>query len=123
MPDFLHRTTKQLLKSIAAADLPEAIGNYIQSPDLSAVVGFDSKYWDISGDVISLKDQAGRDAVDATELVAFRDALADDINQLEFMRAFALALLDEINVLRAALSLTPRTPGELKTAVRSKMDA
>lgn len=36
------------------------------------------------------------------------------------MRAFAETLLDEINLLRAQLSLAPRTPAQVITAIRNK---
>ena len=67
MPNWVHRTTKRFTRSVASADLAEPVANYIEDPDLSAVTGFPSKYWIITGDVITLMDQASRDAVDAAE--------------------------------------------------------
>lgn len=123
MPKWLHRTTKQYLKSIASADLPEAQANYIEEPDLSAVEGQPVKYWNISGDTVSLLDQASRDAVDAAELSAQRDATADEIDTPEsYSKAFALVVLDEINLLRSNAGLSTRTAQHLKTAVRNKLD-
>ncbi len=65
MPQWLHRTDKTLLNSIAAADLPEAQANYIEEPDLSAVTGWPAIYWTITGDTVTLQSQAERDATDA----------------------------------------------------------
>lgn len=147
MPNWVHRTSKQFLKSIASADLPETQANYIEEPDLSAVVGFASTYWDISGDVISLMDQTARDAVDAVRLIATRDALANQIDRNEtYARGFALLVLDEFNdvslkineildaidagatateikVNISAIANRPqRTPAQLKSSLRNKLD-
>lgn len=65
MSDVLNRTTKQYLISVNTPDFPTA--NWIINPDLSAVVGFEAKYWTITGDVVTLMSQAERDAVDAAE--------------------------------------------------------
>lgn len=147
MPLWLHRTDKILLPSVASADLPEPQANYIEEPDLSAVSGFTSKYWLITGDIVSLLDAAARAAVDAAELSAQRDDLADEIDTAEtYTRAFALVVLDEFNAVAlkmneildaidaasnfsqvksniAVITDRPqRTAAQLKTAVRTKAD-
>jgi len=63
MSDALHRTTKVLFVSVNTPDYPTA--TYIINPDLSAVTGWANKYWEITGDVVTLMDAAARDAVDA----------------------------------------------------------
>lgn len=123
MPRWAHRTTFQVLNSIAEANLPEPVGNYVEEPNLSAVQSFARKYWQLIGDVFSVVDQATRDAIDAADLAASRDSIADDIDRVEsYSRAFALVVLDEINLLRAEHALAPRTAAQLKTAVRNKLD-
>lgn len=67
MGTFLDRSDKLLFVSVPPDELPEPLGNYILEPDLSAVIGFPSKYWTISGDDVLLKSQAERDQVDADE--------------------------------------------------------
>ena len=85
MSDVLNRTTgltypygKDYRKSVNEPDFPQV--DWIWEPDLSAVVGFNSIYWDITGDVVSLVDQATRDARDAEiaaqALIDERDAAA-----------------------------------------------
>ena len=123
MANYLHRTTKQYLTSTSPASLPEPEANYIEDPDLSPVAGFPSIYWIITGDIVSLMDQAARDAVDAANLIASRDALADELDRAEtFMRAFALIVMDELNILRGQHGLADRTPAQLKTALRNRLD-
>ena len=147
MPRWIHRTDKTVLRSVAAADLPEAIANYIEEPDLAAVDGQPVKYWVIVGDVVSLADQATRDSIDAAELSAARDAIADEIDQTQsYTKAFALSVIDEINDLSdkingildaidnatnlsslksavGAITDRPtRTAAQLKTAIRNKLD-
>jgi len=98
MGTYLHRTTKAYLQSIPPHELPEPLANYIENPDLSNVVGVPTRYWTITGDVITEMSQAEKDAVDAALLQAARDAVADQIDQVEdIIRALALTLLDELN--------------------------
>ncbi|KKM24245.1 hypothetical protein LCGC14_1607060 [marine sediment metagenome] len=148
MPAWLHRTNKTVLRSIASADLPEAIANYIEEPDLSAVVGQPARYWIVAGDTVSLADQATRDAIDTAALSAVRDVLADEIDTVEtFSRAFALVVLDEFNArtskinsilaaiagannlnsLKSAAALITDlpiySPAQLKAVVRLKADS
>lgn len=84
MPLWLHRTDIRLLNSVAEADLLEPVINYIEEPDLSAVVGQPTKYWIVTGDIITLMDQAARDAVDA----------AIDAAELQVQRAEAISRTD-----------------------------
>ncbi len=122
MPTYLHRTDKTLLTSVAEADLAEAVANYILEPDLSAVTGQPVKYWEISGDTVSLADQSTRDAIDAAELSDSYDSIADEMDVLESItRAAMLVVLDEVNVLRAQHGLADRTAVQFKTAIRNKL--
>lgn len=108
MPNYLHRTSKQYLTSRSPADLDEQEANYIQDPDLSAVVGFPSIYWTITGDIVTLMTQGERDAVDAAILA---DQITDEKTQAEAihdltsadsraLRSIVLLLVDELNSLR-----------------------
>lgn len=122
MPNYLHRTTKEYLVSVGESDLPEAEANYIYQPDLSAVAGQPSKYWVITGDVVSLADQATRDAIDAANDQSVLDGIADELDETRtIMRAFAEVVVDEINLLRAGHGLAARTLAQLKSAVRQKL--
>ncbi len=123
MPDWAHRTTFRLHQSITAEELPEPSTNYVEDPVLTLVQAQPSRYWILTGDIFTLMDPAARDAVDAAELAARRDDLSDEIDRTEtFMRAFALVVLDEVNLLRALHALPDRTIVQLKTAVRGKLD-
>ena len=122
MPDWVHRTTKNLLKSVAPADLPKSQANYIESPDLSAVEGEPSIYWNVVGDTVSLMSQAERDAVDAQALTDNRDSEAarmDDAGSL--LHALMLVMLEELNSVREQTGLTPRTLQQVKVSVRDKL--
>lgn len=109
MATVLNRATKQLIPSANTADYP--IASWIINPDLSAVAGFASKYWTITGDAVTLMTQAQRDAIDAAALAGSRDAttaLRDDVEDAE--RAALNVILDEFNrhqvVLAAIFSAT-----------------
>ena len=147
MPAWLHRTSKQYLTSTSPASLSEPEANYIQDPNMAPIAGFPSRYWVITGDIVSLMSQAERDVVDAAALVARRDALADEISKLEsYSRAFALIMLDEFNSISlkineildaidagsnanqiksniAAVADRPqRTAAQLRAALRNRLD-
>lgn len=144
MANVLHRTTKQYRLSASPIDHP--VIDWIHDPDVSAGAGFDSKYWIITGDIVTLMDQAARDAVDAQELSDGYDATANQLDGVDaVLRAFALVMLDELNnhadrineILDAADNATSlasfkaamvnitnypqRDIGQLKTSVRGKL--
>jgi len=111
--DWLHRTTKQLVENTSPGDMaltypadtfidqdgkPTSNDNWIYDPDLSAVTGWPSRYWSITGDIITLMDETARAAVDAALIEAARDAVATQLDQAEdILRAFMLLVLDEFN--------------------------
>jgi hypothetical protein len=147
MSDFVNRTSAELVRSGNDPDYPGA--GWIINPDLSAfdaIGGYDARYATISGDDVLLKSQAERDAVDAADLEAGRDSTAAQLDELEgVLRAFALAVLDEINLhavritaildaidnasnlagVKTAVAAIPdvpqRTVAQLKAAIRSKL--
>ena len=126
MGRWLNRADKRLLESVSPTDVKAIapLADWISEPDLSAVTGFVYKYWTITGDVISLKSQAERNAIDAAEDTSQLDAIANELTQTRsIMRAFAEVVLDEINILRVDMSPpgTPRTLVQLRNAVRSKL--
>ena len=57
MPKWLHRTTKQFLRSVPSGELPEPQALYIEEPDLSAVIDHPKKYWKITGNVVSTTEK------------------------------------------------------------------
>ena len=122
MPNYVHRTNKRYLVSVSPASLPEPEANYIQEPDLLAVIGVPSKYWNINGDVITLMSQAEQDAVDLAELSERLDSIADEIDAPStYLKAFAEVVLDQINALRADHGRPAATLAQLKAAVRAKL--
>lgn len=123
MPDWVHRTTKQYLQSVSEASLPEAAANYIEDPDLSAVIGVDNKYWKIVGDTISEMNQTEKDAVDDAILEDSRDTAVEmEIDNLEsIIRQVVILMVDEINILRAQHSLADRTLAQVKTQIRNAL--
>ena len=67
-------------------------------------------------------DRAARDLIDAQEESDALDEIADQLERAKsFDKAFALILLDEINILRAKHGMNPRTARQFKTALRSKL--
>ena len=66
MATVLNRTTKQLIRSVNTPDYNPV--DWIINPDLTAVEGWPSIYWTITGDVVTLQNQTERDATDAAIL-------------------------------------------------------
>ena len=123
MAVWIHRTTFNRLGSTSSASLPEPQANYVQNPDESAIFGHPNRYWILTGDIFTLMDATAQAVVDAALLVTQRDDLADEIEELEsYSRAFALIVMDEINILRAQHGLADRTPAQLKNALRNRLD-
>lgn len=144
MANVLNRITKLFIISANTLDYPTA--QWIINPDMSAVAGFGSQYWIITGDVVTLMSQGQRDAVDATALNAARDSNAARMDDLEdVLRATTLAgnvglnqtnarinsMLDAIDAattlanlktaVAAIANLPQRTPADVKTAVRNQL--
>ena len=136
MPDFIHKTTLDFHLSRDPNELPEAVGNYLEDPDLSAVGtgtgnGFTAtvlkSYWklDIPGNAVLEMDAGEKAAVDAAlvaaQLASDKSGANADYDQ-RLWKAFAKVVLDEINLLRAEHSLAARTVSQLKTAVQNAID-
>lgn len=134
MADVLHRTAgatfpyrKDYRQSVNEPDFPQA--DWIWDPDLSAVAGFDSIYWDIGGDTVSLANPATRNARDA-EIAAAREQAdkdaqklrLDDIQGERVLRALVKVLIDEINILRQQHALADRTLAQARTAILNEID-
>lgn len=120
MASVLNRTTVEFLASVNTPDFPTQ--DWIINPDLTAVAGQPTKYWVITGDVVSLMDAAARAVVDAAELEASRDDTTDRVDDVEdILRASLLVILDEFNTLRALHGLGDRTIAQMKTGIRNKL--
>ena len=144
MATVLNRTTKRLIESANTPDYPPA--DWIHNPDLSAVTGFSSIYWIITGDVVSLMSQAERDAVDAAVVEASRDETVNRVDNIEdVLRASLLMILDELNLhadqlnqitgtvdgaanmgqfqanMQAVVDYPQRTIQQMKTVIRNKL--
>ena len=113
MGDFLHRTTKQYLKSVSPQSLPEPIGNYIERP---VVPDAPSKYWTITGDTVSLMSRAEQDAVDAAAEKARLDSA-----ESEAITPMTEVLLSKLNALETRAGVRETTVTDLKAAVRGKL--
>lgn len=131
MANVLSRTAgltfpyrKEYKASVNTGDYP--VSDWIINPDLSAVQGWETVYWDIVGDNVVLADQATRDAR-AAELVANQELVGrnnakERYDEEDLFRALALTIMDELNILRAQHSLAPRTAAQLRTAIRNRIN-
>jgi len=126
MASYLHRTTKKYRTSVDPNSLTEPEVNFVVNPDVSAVLGQLTKYWIITGDVVTLMTQAEMDIVDV-DIATAEDLDSKELEKLRIdnekvLIAFATIVKDEINILRAQHSLTARTLAQLKTAIKNEVD-
>ena len=133
MANVINRTTLEYLPSAHTPDYP--VADWIIGPDMSAVAGQPVKYWEIVGDLVVLKDAAGQAAADLAETEAARDGEMASVDSVEsILRAVVDIIRDEINILRAQFntttaesnqltntSLSDRTLGQLRTAIRNRL--
>ena len=131
MPFWIHRTTKQSLRSVPSADLPEAKANYIEEPDLSAVTKQDgmlepSMYWIIPGDDVSLMDTPARNTVDdarvAAQEQADKKAARERMDTDKALIAIATVGMNETNIVRVAQSLQKLTLPSYLAAIKNEID-
>ncbi len=141
MSSWLHRIDKTFIPRASPSDMKlrfpsltfiDGDGNgqgnatWISNPDLIAVTGFKPKHWTIVGDVVSLMTQAERDAVDAQiaadTLTGERENEKSRYDTERSLKALALIVMDELNVLRAFHGLPDRTPAQIKVAFQNKVD-
>ncbi len=107
MARVLNRTTKEYLTSVSPRSA-YPLADWFLNPDVSAVEGvWATRYWDTSNPsqaenvAIPVLGQAARDAIDAAILSDARDAVSNQLDELEdLIRALGLAVLDEFNVIR-----------------------
>jgi hypothetical protein len=65
MANVLNRATLEYLTSVNTPDFPPA--QFVINPDLSAVQGFPSKYWILTGNAVTLQNAAQRQVTDDNE--------------------------------------------------------
>lgn len=119
MAAVLHRTTKSYRPSANTPDFP--VVDWIINPDLSAVVGQPTKYWTITGDVVSLISQADRDAVDLAEIEAGKDADAARMDSDPVLKGLIEVVVARSNATGVGQGIPDVTPADIKAAVRSRM--
>lgn len=125
MANVLNRTTKVYITSADTGQYDTA--DWIINPDVAAVAGYPTKYWTITGDVVTLMDQTAQDAVDAAEAAAVdaadRAFNKSRLNGARVLKALTLVIMDEVNTLRAQHGLSQYTPAQVLNAVENKIDS
>lgn len=123
MANVLSRTTKQYIKSVHTPNYP--ISDWIYSPDLSAITGFSSIYWTITGDSVTLMSESERNTVDegraAQALELERTEQKNRVDSEKLIRAMAVVIMNEINLLRSEHSLASRSISQFRTAIKNQI--
>ena len=114
MATVLHRTTKQLRKSVNTPDFD--VADWIINPDLSTVRNVPVLYWKIRGDVISEMNQTEKDAADAANLTTTKAERKATIDR-------NTALLVETNENVDGLSATSKTYIDDGRTLKTSIDA
>lgn len=109
MATVLNRVTKELIESANTPDYP--VEDWIINPDLSAVDGFDRKYWKVDQNRVVLASELERAAIDEAEAAAAKESEVNQItDEQEVLGAIIKRLIDE----NAA---TAKLVNDLKTAI------
>ena len=117
MANVVHRTTKEFRRSVNTLDFD--VGTWIINPDLSTLVGVPSKYWEISGDVVSAMNQAAKDAVDAADTATA--VTADKVSQKSHLDDNVR--WQSLFVWLAGNTQTTKTAGEIQTDIEDGIDS
>ena len=124
MADVLHRITRVLKKSVNTTDYSPA--EWIINPDMSSVEGFSYIYWIITGDAVSLMDEAARTLVDqqisADQLNEDREIEKSKITDNKSWVASLQVIRSEINILRVEAGLIERTAAQMRNAILQEID-
>lgn len=124
MAVVLNRTTKQLIPFAHTPNFP--VADWIINPDLSAVAGQPTRYFIITGDVVTLASAAEQVAIDAVIaealLTSARDGAKNEFDDRRELVAFAKLLIIELNELRLLHGLPKRTFAQLRNALRGEID-
>ena len=129
MANVLHRTNKELRNSVNTPDYPIEV--WIHNPDLSAVEGYDNKYWTITGDEVTLMSEAERTQVDINEVASIEShnktsakAVVDGADPVmeKVLTAIAEVIQDELQAIKNGTPITSRDMVALKQAVKDKID-
>lgn len=138
MADFIHRTTLALHLSMDPSDLPEAVGNYLVNPDMTAVGtgagnGFHAtvlhQYWKLDEpgnavlEMMLPEKLAVNAAIDAAALEADKEATRNEYTDRRIWKAIGGILLDEINLIRREIGMTERTVEQFHTAVLNRINS
>ena len=128
MGNWINRTTSQEVLSASPTMMRKAYGgnfvdgagkaqsnpDWIYMPVIDlATRAFDSKYWDINGDVVSLKSEDDRDAIDVVEEDARLTAEVDAMDN-RLLRV----VLAKLNVVEANDGITLTTMDAAKAEAK-----
>lgn len=143
MPDFVNTTTLRLYRSVG--EQPAGTVQITRAEyDAANAILLQYRKW--TGSAVAEMSQSEKDAVDAAQIEAARDATANRVDNVDDeLRASLLVILDEINLhatritaildaidgaanlagVKTAVGAIPdvptRTIGQLKTALRGKL--
>ena len=124
MASVINKDTLQYLTSVNTPDYPDP--PWVKNPDLSQVAGVSQQDW--KWDVGNNRPISKTSAEIIADALASLNTSADNslssleaANTVDLLRALALVMLDEINLLRVNASLSSRTITQLKAALKGKM--
>lgn len=132
MANVLNRATKEYRLSVNTPEYNST--DWIINPDVSALAGVPTKYWNISGDTVTEMTQAEKDAVDAAEQSARVAAIKAELKarfdkETDNTKALGLLMLELYQLIRSELKpaalnnpLPDITPAQAKARFDSIVD-
>jgi len=114
---FLHKVTKELTEALSSFEDKK---EWIENPDLSVVKDIPRKYWEIIDDKVGIMSQENREQVDT---IIEEERKQQEFNKIDMgiLKALIKVLSSEINTLREIAGESPRTPDQLRIAIRNNL--
>lgn len=123
MASVLHRINKRFIKSANTPDYK--VSEWIINPDMSEVKDFHSKYWVITGDLVELSTQSGRDSIDLAEQQAAEAAekAAEEarLSSDAMLKAVVKVMMDELNVIRERIGMQLLTGPYIRNKIKGEL--
>ena len=121
MPDFINTSDLSIHQSVSEA---ESLPSFTAIAHADAVIwsGIPRKYRKWDGAIVSEMTAPEKATVDAAEATAIENAKLAELNQKNLLAAMLLTVLDQVNVIRAAL-VPPKaaiTAQQFRDAVKNK---
>ena len=123
MATVVNTETLAIRRSVDVGEFPPPTWEQLTSSSAADADAIPARYRKWTGSAVAEMTPGEKSAVDAAAATAADDGEMGGFDRRGALAAFALLVLEELNTLRAEHGLSQRTPAQLKSAIRSKMES